>query len=166
MIYFDMDGVLAVFEKDAPIEDIFDPEGDYFRHCDPDWLMIRLLLKLEEDGLDVAILTQSPAGNAMRDKKDWAKDKGLGKIPIILVPYGQDKAEYIKKDEVNVLIDDYTRNLRLWEAAGHVGIKYYNGKNGAHGTWRGYSLYQNMTVNQMAVIVKAIAAETGRGDAA
>ena len=155
-IYFDADGVLAVYDKSASLEEVFDPNGHYFLNREADEQMVDLLLLLSEQGEDVSILTHAPEGNAARDKMAWAAARGMGDIPMVVVPYGEDKGSYIEKGTA-VLIDDYTKNLITWEAGGNVGIKYYNGINGTQGTWRGYSLHRNMTVQQMAVIVKAVA---------
>ena len=58
----------------------------------------------------------------------------------IFVPYGTDKGEYLKSIGFNpngsdILLDDFTPNLRTWHG---VGVKLLNGINGTHGTWTGY----------------------------
>ena len=39
-----------------------------------------------------------------------------------------------------ILIDDFSKNLHRWEAAGGTGIKILNGINATKGTWTGYSI--------------------------
>ena len=59
------------------------------------------------------------------------------------MPYGVPKLDYIilREDTTNILIDDFSKNLHEWEKGkNNIGIKYYNGINGNHGTWKGNSI--------------------------
>ena len=51
--------------------------------------------------------------------------------------------------DVNVLLDDYSKNLHSWVAAGNLGFKFYwkhdGMSNGTKGTWHGYSVNDKMT---------------------
>ncbi len=74
---------------------------------------------------------------------------------LIFVPAGADKSQYIGGiDENSVLIDDYNKNLREWEQAGGLPIKFINDVNnkglGAYGgekgnIWNGLSIYHNQS---------------------
>ena len=52
-----------------------------------------------------------------------------------------------------ILVDDYSRNLHAWELAGHVGIKFYNGINGSHGSWKGCAIGSAMSVQEMYDVI-------------
>ena len=46
----------------------------------------------------------------------------------------------------DVLVDDFTKNLNEWQG---VAVKLYNGINGTHGTWQGFSIHNKMTPDKM-----------------
>lgn len=137
--YIDMDGVLAKWNTEASAEDTF--EEGYFLRREPDKKAIRYVQDLLDDGKDVCILSHAyQNGYAEPEKKVWLQEYGLGDVPAIFVPYGTPKLEYVQlpMDTRNILVDDFTKNLREWEAGNNCeGIKYYNGINGTHGTWQG-----------------------------
>ena len=76
---------------------------------------------------------------AKRGKLNWIKKVGLDSIPVTFIPYGADKSEYLPRERWtrNILLDDYTQNLREWQRSGNIGVKYLNGINGTNGTWKG-----------------------------
>ncbi len=137
--YIDMDGVLAKWNAEASAEDTF--EKGYFLTREPDEKAIRYVQGLLDTGKDVCILSHAyQNGYAEPEKQAWLQEYGLGDVPAIFVPYGTPKLEYVRLpvDTLNILVDDFTKNLREWEAGKNCqGIKYYNGINGTHGTWRG-----------------------------
>ena len=120
--YVDMDGVLAKWNSLASQEDTF--EKGYFLNRKPDNKAIEYVQNLVNKGNDV-------------------DNNGLENIPSIFVPYGVPKLDYIilREDTTNILIDDFSKNLHEWEKGkNNIGIKYYNGINGNHGTWKGNSI--------------------------
>lgn len=157
MIYIDMDGVLAKWDWDASLEDTFQP--GYFARRIPEKNVVELIKRLkEESSFPVTILSAVYTnGYAAKEKRTWLDTIGLSDTPAIFVPYGQKKEEYVEKDPANVLIDDFSQNLRSWENAGFTGIKFFNERNGSHGTWNGYSIKYNMQPVKMAVVVEAVA---------
>lgn len=156
MIFIDMDGVLAKWEETS-IEETFKP--GYFARREVEGKIAELIHRLMAAGKNVAILSAVyTEGTAWADKESWLKSHGLGDIPRIFVPYGEDKNKYIVPDEhIPVLVDDFSKNLHAWTRAGYRGVKFYNGINGHHGTWTGYSIDHRMTVDQMYTVVKAVA---------
>lgn len=153
-IYFDMDGVLAKWNADASLEDTF--ERGYFRKREVEWKIKKVIRELYDEGYPVHILTAAYVeGTAVSDKMAWLDKQELGDIPAIMAAYGSRKSDFVPGGR-HILIDDFTRNLFEWEEDGHVGVKFYNGINGTHGHWGGYSIDRNQTPQQMATIIKAI----------
>ena len=141
--YFDMDGVLARW-KDVSVEET--EKSGYFRNLDPEPCIINAVLNMHDRGYDVSILSAVYRdGHSARDKYEWLKAQGLADIPRVFVPYGEKKADYIKANEINILVDDYSKNLHEWAGAGNVGIKFKNGINGTKGTWKGNSVSHAMS---------------------
>lgn len=79
--------------------------------------------------------------NPESEKRQWIKEF-LPHVPedhIIIVPDGKDKTKFIEGgvQAFDVLLDDYSKNLRDFEAAGGVGVKLLNDVNESKGSWRG-----------------------------
>ena len=150
-IYFDMDGVLANFNKGVidllhlkPINqsDPFDYKktnalyakmrtvDHYYDMLEPIQEAVDLLLELyEKYGDDVQILTAIPKPHrgiitASEDKINWTKRLILDKIKINIC-YRAEKANFCTGADC-ILIDDYNKNIREWEALGGTGILYTN----------------------------------------
>lgn len=91
------------------------------------------------------------------EKREWINRylPQLSDEQLIFVPAGADKSQYIGSiDENCCLIDDYNKNLREWERAGGLPIKFINDVNnrglGAYGgekgqLWNGLSIYHNQS---------------------
>lgn len=140
----------------ASIEDTF--KRGYFLAREPDEKILALVRLLKNSGRSVSFLSSVyTVGTAKAEKSEWLVRNGMGTVPCTFVPYGDDKSLYIKANERNVLLDDFSENLRRWEAAGHIGFKYYNGINGTHGTWGGYALTRNMSAAAMFKTLTSIA---------
>lgn len=101
----------------------------------------------------------------MEEKNKWIEFY-LPEIDLahrIFPPCGEDKKKYIptKEEEseksCNFLLDDYTKNLTLWESP-YVGIKLLNNINNTHGTWKGkkvpYDMHPPLLAEQIAKIIK------------
>ncbi len=142
-IYVDYDGVLAYFLKDSSIEEVATP-GYTLKVpmvdtvCDA---VSMLLADKDLEGFDIRVLSAVISDDAKSDKKTMLTRR-FGKEfadKAIFVKYGDSKAPFAKGG--NILIDDFSFNLHQWEEFGGVGIKVYNGINGNHGTWLGYSVH-------------------------
>ena len=152
-IYFDMDGVLARW-RSVSVEETY--RKGFFLEAPVDLLVLQLVNHLISAGMDVRILSAAYNAQARKEKKLWLQNVGLGFIDVVFVPYGESKANYVTGKAI--LVDDYSQNLREWsQAFGHVGIKYYNGVNGSHGTWRGNWLTCTMGLGDMLNLVYNVA---------
>ena len=154
-VFVDLDGVLARWNVEASVEDTFTP--GFFLTREPEPEAIAAVRLMREKGLDVYILSCAYQNGLAEPEKDaWLAMVGLSDIPRIFVPYGKRKSDYVGAADVSVLLDDYSKNLHEWKAEGKVGCKFYNGINGTHGTWDGYSVSCGMTAEQIAAVITAI----------
>ncbi len=129
-IYFDMDGVLAVW-RDVDEEKTHAP--GFFLSAEADEKIVRLAKMLHDIGYDVRILSAAYTHSVRREKSKWLKRHGLRSLKKVYVPYGQPKKAYVP---YGVLVDDFSENLFDWEdSSNHFAIKYYNGQNGTNGRW-------------------------------
>ena len=137
--YLDMDGVLAQFEQVPHAVEIFATEEGFFRRLKPTQFAKNLAKHSGTIALDnTYILTASPHEAADADKRAWIKQH----LPMLLdrmiiVREGHEKAEHAKGG--NILIDDYTSNLKFWTEQGGKAIKAYNGFNCKTKTYREYA---------------------------
>lgn len=156
-LYVDMDGTLAVWQK-RTLEEV--ATKGYFRNIPAMTNVVAAIRKLiEEDIFNIYILSSVFRDNhSADDKKYWLKNN-LPEVKdenIIFVPYGDKKADYVELDKDCYLMDDLSKNLHEWEAAGGTGIKIYNGINGTNGTWRGFSVHSSMMSDCLLRQVKGI----------
>lgn len=151
MVYFDMDGLLAKYIPGGE----YTKKG-YFLNLEEDPVMVAVIVELQRQDVDVAILSQYlENGYALQEKKKWLESHNIH-CKQIFVPYGSNKDLYINGSGPHVLIDDYTKNLKAWESAGYVAIKYYNGINGTHKTWKGRSIYHNQEPDDIIKVIKEV----------
>lgn len=151
-IFFDMDGVLADFNRGikelcglSPLcQEMKDKEEDekmwaavggiehFYDHLElmPDAEeMFRLLY--EKYGSCCEILTAIPKAkrniaNAGEDKIRWVRRLLSEDIPVHIV-YKEEKKNYCTGKDC-ILIDDYARNIKEWEAFGGTGILHKSAK--------------------------------------
>ncbi len=157
--YFDMDGVLAKW-RNVSIEETY--QKGYFAKLTPEFCIVDAVRAIYDMGYDVSILSAVyQDGHSVNDKISWLKENGLGGIPGIFVPYGEKKADYLKKSpgSISVLVDDFSKNLREWVDTGDnfIGIKFMNGINGTKGTWAGYLVSNKMSSAQLVNAITGIA---------
>ncbi len=142
-IFVDMDGTLAKWNS-VEYEQLF--EQGYYRNLVPNQDILNDVNKLISEGEDVYILScvLPESKYALEEKKVWLKQyvPQLKEEKYIFVPYGQNKADYLKEHYSPItnrdyLIDDYTKNLIEWKEYGGIGVKYLNGINHTRGTWKG-----------------------------
>ena len=134
-----MDGVLAQFEQVPHAVELFAVEEGFFKRLKPTQFAKNLAAHDATICLDnTYILTASPHEAADQDKKDWVKQH-LPRLAerIIIVREGHEKAEHAKGG--NILIDDFTSNLKFWTEQGGKAIKAYNGFNCKTKTYRRYA---------------------------
>lgn len=157
--FIDMDGVLAIWE-DASIEEMTSPGFFLSRKPDRNVIeMARMLLDGQgEGGYEVYILSSYLLPISRREKIAWnAEHLGIPEERQIYVPYGDSKASAFDGiggiGECDVLLDDFSDNLREWPG---VAVKMYNGRNGTRGTWTGYSVRNSMDPEKMAAQLEGI----------
>lgn len=147
-IFVDMDGTLAKWNN-VEFEQLF--EEGYYRNLEPNNDILIDVNRLIHEGKDVYILScvLPESKYALEEKKEWLKEyvPDLPEDKYIFVPYGQNKADYLKKHyspitNSDYLVDDYTKNLQEWKDYGGVGIKYLNGINHTRGTWKGLMVHE------------------------
>ncbi len=157
-IYVDMDGVTAKFEK-ASLEEMYADGFFLSRKVVPN--VIDCLEKLSRAfDVELYILSAVISDRAREEKIAWNKEN-VPFIPLnhqLYPPYGENKATYLKEKGLeigkdDILIDDFSPNLHSWPG---IGIKIYNGINGTHGTWQGYSVHSNMNPKHMCYQVLGI----------
>lgn len=168
-IFVDMDGTLAEWKTATAFEDLF--EEGYFKSLMPHSNVVLALKSLiGEKGIEGFIDSHylQDSRYALKEKNEWV-DSMLPEIPRanrIFSPCGTDKSVHVPGGvkSTDILIDDYSPNLRIWEAAGGTGIKFMNGINGTKGTWSGariskdddvkkiiYTILQTMKEAQMRI---------------
>ncbi len=145
-IFVDMDGTLAQWNN-VEFEQLF--EQGYYRNLKPNQALVADVNKLIKKGEDVYILSAylTDSEYAKAEKEEWVRQylPELKDENKIFVPYGTNKAEYLKEHYSPIkaddyLIDDYTQNLLEWKEYGGTGVKYLNGINHTRGTWQGLRL--------------------------
>lgn len=150
--FIDMDGVLARWE-DASLEEMTSPGFFRSRKVDENVcaMVKHLLEKQETERIEVYILSSYLLPISKEEKIQWNNEHT--QIPEerqIYVPYGESKATALECvggiREGDVLLDDFTKNLNEWPG---VAVKLYNGINGTHGTWQGFSIHNRMTPDKM-----------------
>jgi hypothetical protein len=150
-VYADMDGVSALFEK-ASLEEM--TSKGFFASRKPVLNVIEFFRLLSHNkSVNLFILSSVLSDMAEDEKREWNKEwmPFIKSENQIYIPYGVDKAEYLKAQGIainndDILVDDFSLNLHSWHG---VGVKMYNGINGNHGTWKGYSLHSNMAPDIM-----------------
>ena len=154
-IYFDMDGVLAKWES-CSIEKTFEP--GFFLSREPMRNVIAAAKMLCTDDFDVYVLSatyEDHDNHSVIEKRKWNKEyTGIPEKNQIYVPYGTDKCVGLNIRPCDVLVDDFSENLRKWPG---TAIKLYNGINGTKGSWDGFSCHSNMKAELLYLQLKAIA---------
>ena len=155
IIYFDMDGLIAKWNKDATIEDTFAP-GYFDTIVEPDINAIESIKKVvpvfQDLGIDVFFLSaryddenniDAGYNRFELDKRRFLNRHQLN-IPALFVSCGESKRKIfdtLSKGDLNILFDDYSKNLFDWEQdSSCLGIKWLNGINGTHGTFKGLTI--------------------------
>lgn len=140
-LFIDMDGTVAQFyESQKCLEEMW--SKGYFRNLKPYKRMVAALKRFIKKHPDVEtfILSAYVSPLSEAEKVEWLDE--LFPIPAenrILIPAGVNKAEVVGEiTENDFLLDDYTKNLLDWTAAGGTGIKVRNELNCKNGTWKGH----------------------------
>lgn len=158
-VFVDMDGVLATFHPEKSIEEIAQP--GYFRSLEPVKDVVDAVNKLiKRDDIAVYILSSVLNNTAACEKREWLKEylPGIAKECIFFVPYGEDKSSFVRNltgvvSTDDLLIDDFTFNLKSWHG---VGVKLLNKINNTNRSWDGFVVNGNANYDTIYTSVVGI----------
>lgn len=157
-IFFDLDGVLAVWQ-DLPLERV--AQKGYFSSVPAQENVVAAFMLLKHLP-DIELYTLSCVfqdDHSESDKKIWvAGHLELPEERQLYCPCGSRKEGALEIIDgirpSDVLIDDYTANLRCWTG---IPVKLYNGINGKNGTWKGISVHFAMRPETIAKLIYEMA---------
>lgn len=139
-LFLDMDGTLAKFYANPNyMEKMFEP--NYFATLKPYAIVdtIKEIIK-EMPIVKVMVLSACVDTEYCEEEKQIWLDHYLPEIPQenrAFCKVGEDKTDLARllvgKDDINILLDDYSVNLEQWKAQGWVAIKFVNGINDKKG---------------------------------
>lgn len=142
-IYFDLDGVMANFEKaivqqckmhywDRTVDKfwhLIDTTPNFYYHLEllPEAYEMFHLVYDKHGPEVVEVLTGAPKptnmlATACKDKENWFHDKVHAGIKVNTIEGGKNKYKFLEENPGAVLIDDYARNIKSWIEYGGVGI--------------------------------------------
>ena len=171
-LFVDMDGTLAEWKAAASYEDLF-VQG-YFSTLLPHNSVKKAVELLFDKGFEVYVLSAyfTESKYALQEKNQWV-EKYLPYIDAghrLYVPHNISKPSYVNAlvgntDAGYILLDDYSRNLHEWKAAGGTGIKLLNGVNGTKGTWLGAAVSRFCCADELAdTILEVMQGYTTKGE--
>lgn len=139
-LFLDMDGTLAKFYANPNyMEKMFEP--NYFATLKPYAIVdtIKEIIK-EMPIVKVMVLSACVDTDYCEEEKQTWLDHYLPEIPQenrAFCKVGEDKTDLARllvgKDDINILLDDYSVNLEQWKAQGWIAIKFVNGMNDKQG---------------------------------
>ena len=150
-IFVDMDGVVAVWDDIATVEETKVP--GYWLKRELATAGKRLIDLFMKEEIPFCFLSSTWGVWSALEKDYWLTHRFGEEVPRIFLPCGENKAEYIGNRSGCILIDDYTKNLEAWEKSGNRGIKFMNEVNGSNGSWKGKRIEEDMTDEQILDII-------------
>lgn len=166
-VFFDMDGTLTEWREIADEAELY--RRNYFLSLRPNEDVIESARKLSEAGEAVyilsCVLTDSPY--AKEEKEAWLR-KYAPFIPEehwLFVPFGTSKPRFLTErlgipalTSNEILVDDYSANLRDWTENHGLAVKLMNGKNGTKGTWQGLRVSMENAAGKLPELLAKAAA--------
>ena len=122
-IYVDMDGVLADFNNEPNALERFKQEQGFFFKLKPIIENVDYINYLIGLGFNVCVLSASPNEQADFDKLVWLHLYLPQLKNITIIRLGENKADYVKTNGINILFDDYGKNCRDFESRGYKACK-------------------------------------------
>lgn len=163
-LFVDMDGTLAEFRTVDTLEVLY--EEGYFYNLEPQMTVVDAIRDIvSQSEVEVYVMSSvlSDSSYALAEKNAWL-DKYLPEIDRehrIFPPCGDNKLSYIPGEvrPTDCLLDDYTKNLVLWEPPAK-GIKLLNGINDTHHTWKGTRVDYRESVRDLSRSIMDIMRKT------
>lgn len=166
-LFVDMDGTLAKFYyKKNYLEKMY--EKGYFENL-PLYAMANKIDAFAQLDSCVNVYILSACINSPyceQEKVAWLLKNmpNINPKNFLFTKVGESKVQKIINDInidnvncLNILLDDYTLNLELWENNDHknmIGIKFLNGMNDTTKSWQGYKI---KTFKQLEKIIQKLA---------
>ena len=157
-LFLDMDGTLAKFNSKKNALKRFDNEKGFFASLKPFVNIDTINQLVDNNVVEVFIISASPNEQADFDKKQWINTYLPSVKPenICFCRLGQNKAQIIK-EQLNIdidnncyLLDDYTKNLIEWNNSNGIGIKRLTSlANNSRKIWKGLSI---RNLNQLTTL--------------
>jgi 5'(3')-deoxyribonucleotidase len=127
IIYCDMDGVLADFDKVENAVERYKQEPQFFYNLEPIADNVNAIKELIAKDYKVKILSKSPHENADNDKRKWLA-KYLPEIKnenIIFARPHETKISFVSQLEkhFSLLLDDYEKNIDEWRNENGIAFK-------------------------------------------
>lgn len=146
-LFIDVDGVLAKYEKMESEEALY--QKGYAQNLKPQRSVIQAVNTLIDRYPDQCYILSAVADlpAAIEEKTDWVRKHlthRLQKDHIIFTKYGENKCNAVPGgvQPEDILLDDYTKNLKEFKAAGGIGVKMVNEHNSINGSpWDGQWIY-------------------------
>lgn len=177
-VFFDMDGVLNVYDKTIYNTDsleetpeFIDPTKHYYLNVPADERALELFnLCLSQNNFDVYVLSSCHKRSSIfiaqrNDKLAWLSKRipRFSQHHFITIPVGKSKAEFVanmlgreRLSNIDILIDDYSKNLNEWNALNGQGLKYYNSENTLD-SYNGLTLDKQTSAEDVVDIINTIA---------
>lgn len=148
-VYLDCDGCLADFDKfvaevhpnydrdSVNKKDFWDPLSkipNFFYKLEVLQDCYDMYWRLKNEGVGVEILTALPLPTrhfitAADDKMRWVRDNIDPFAVVHTVVGGKNKVKWLDQKPNAILVDDYRRNIDLWQEAGGVAVLHKTGKS-------------------------------------
>ena len=160
-VFVDMDGVLCEF-KDSTMEEM--EQQGYFYKLAPRKSMVEALNYLinskEREVFILSAVLPQIEDQAKAEKNAWLNEHlpAIDDAHRIFTLCGKDKTEAISNfSGSDILLDDYSVNLEMWNAAGGKAVKILNEINGKNGSFQAGPRVKVETAGDLMEVIRKIA---------